>query len=137
MCFFNAPATTEIYTYCHTLSLHDALPSSDPYIPPYLQDRGSYSGDYVPYVPPTDRYAPAPARRAQAYPPQTYPSPASDGYVPPFIDPASRVQRQPDNLMSDIQTSLAPIRRETGPSFEGGIRFRGRDGESGLRSEEN
>src|SRR3546814_16142969 len=34
--------------------------------------------------------------------------------------------------MSDIQTSLAQIRRETGPSFEGGIRFRGRDGESGL-----
>src|SRR3546814_5607780 len=23
---FNDPATTEIYTYCHTLSLHDALP---------------------------------------------------------------------------------------------------------------
>src|SRR3546814_7200941 len=108
---------------------------ADPYIPPYLQDRGGYSGDYVPYVPPTDRYAPAPARRAQAYPPQTYPSPASDGYVPPFIDPASRVQRQPDNLMSDIQTSLAQIRRETGPSFEGGIRFRGRDGQS--RSEEH
>src|SRR3546814_9050094 len=26
--FFNYPATTEIYTYCHTLSLHDALPIS-------------------------------------------------------------------------------------------------------------
>src|SRR3546814_13293483 len=24
--FFSAPATTEIYTYCHTLSLHGALP---------------------------------------------------------------------------------------------------------------
>src|SRR3546814_17980660 len=24
--FFNDPATTVIYTYCHTLSLHDALP---------------------------------------------------------------------------------------------------------------
>src|SRR3546814_20207959 len=24
--FFNGPATTEIYTYCHTLSRHDALP---------------------------------------------------------------------------------------------------------------
>src|SRR3546814_15015128 len=24
--FFNEPATTEIYTYCHTLSQHDALP---------------------------------------------------------------------------------------------------------------
>src|SRR3546814_15188123 len=24
--FFNDPATTEIYTYLHTLSLHDALP---------------------------------------------------------------------------------------------------------------
>src|SRR3546814_4297976 len=29
MCFFfNDPATTEIYTYLHTLSLHDALPIS-------------------------------------------------------------------------------------------------------------
>src|SRR3546814_18997537 len=28
VCFFNATATTEIYTYCHTLSLHDALPIS-------------------------------------------------------------------------------------------------------------
>src|SRR3546814_17290250 len=26
--FFNDTATTEIYTYVHTLSLHDALPSS-------------------------------------------------------------------------------------------------------------
>src|SRR3546814_9039502 len=26
--FFNETATTEIYTYCHTLSLHDALPIS-------------------------------------------------------------------------------------------------------------
>src|SRR3546814_17369359 len=26
--FFNDTATTEIYTYCHTLSLPDALPSS-------------------------------------------------------------------------------------------------------------
>src|SRR3546814_2724957 len=25
-CVFNDTATTEIYTYCHTLSLHDALP---------------------------------------------------------------------------------------------------------------
>src|SRR3546814_19744214 len=24
--FFNDTSTTEIYTYCHTLSLHDALP---------------------------------------------------------------------------------------------------------------
>src|SRR3546814_11091721 len=28
--FFNDTATTEIYTYGHTLSLHDALPISDP-----------------------------------------------------------------------------------------------------------
>src|SRR3546814_17254353 len=26
--FFNEPATTEIYTYVHTLALHDALPIS-------------------------------------------------------------------------------------------------------------
>src|SRR3546814_14494907 len=29
-CFFNETATTEIYTYLHTLSLHDALPISAP-----------------------------------------------------------------------------------------------------------
>src|SRR3546814_4436884 len=28
--FFNDTATTEIYTYCHTLSLHDALPFYHP-----------------------------------------------------------------------------------------------------------
>src|SRR3546814_13330800 len=28
--FFNDPATTEIYTYCHTLSLHGSLPISLP-----------------------------------------------------------------------------------------------------------
>src|SRR3546814_16838086 len=28
MFLLNATATTEIYTYCHTLSLHDALPIS-------------------------------------------------------------------------------------------------------------
>src|SRR3546814_15687488 len=28
-CFFNDTATTEIYTSCHTLSLHDALPISE------------------------------------------------------------------------------------------------------------
>src|SRR3546814_9304679 len=27
-CFFNESSTTEIYTYVHTLSLHDALPIS-------------------------------------------------------------------------------------------------------------
>src|SRR3546814_1807082 len=34
-CFFNDTATTEIYTYLHTLSLHDALPicPSDTAIP--------------------------------------------------------------------------------------------------------
>src|SRR3546814_15477 len=29
LCFFNDTATTEIYTYLHTLSLHDALPIYD------------------------------------------------------------------------------------------------------------
>src|SRR3546814_7943045 len=32
-CFLNDPATTEIYTYLHTLSLHDALPISQWYPP--------------------------------------------------------------------------------------------------------
>src|SRR3546814_325341 len=37
--FFNDPATTEIYTYFPTLSLHDALPFCLPRLPPCLQDR--------------------------------------------------------------------------------------------------
>src|SRR3546814_16971264 len=28
--FFKEPATTEIYTYCHSLALHDALPICKP-----------------------------------------------------------------------------------------------------------
>src|SRR3546814_18410484 len=34
ICFFNAPAPTEIYTYVHTLSLPDALP-----ILPFIEAR--------------------------------------------------------------------------------------------------
>src|SRR3546814_20915228 len=33
--FFHAPAPTDIYTYCHTLSLPDALPISPPSTPPH------------------------------------------------------------------------------------------------------
>src|SRR3546814_18626332 len=70
---------------------------ADPYIPPYLHDRGGYSADYVPYVPPTDRYAPAPARRAPAYSPQTPPSHARYGSVPPFPHSASPLTPHPNN----------------------------------------
>src|SRR3546814_9190696 len=38
--FFNDPATTEIYTYCHTLSLHDALPSC--LLPAPLRSGGTF-----------------------------------------------------------------------------------------------
>src|SRR3546814_8662636 len=37
MFFFNDTATTEIYTYCHTLSLHDALPI-------YFRPEGAFDG---------------------------------------------------------------------------------------------
>ena len=36
--FFNDTATTEIYTICYTLSLHDALPISTYIITPYNVD---------------------------------------------------------------------------------------------------
>src|SRR3546814_15399330 len=41
--FFNETATTENYTYGHTLSLHDALPSSREYLEPvrFLGNRSS------------------------------------------------------------------------------------------------
>src|SRR3546814_7326531 len=38
--FFNDTATTEIYTYRHTLSLHDALPISRQEPPPVTRRRG-------------------------------------------------------------------------------------------------
>ena len=53
-------------------------------------------------------------------------------YVPPFINPANRPRREPDNLTRDIDRSLAEINRTTAPNVEGGIQFRGRSGESGL-----
>src|SRR3546814_287013 len=40
MMFFNDTATTEIYTYLHTLSLHDALPISPVPIPAFLPGSG-------------------------------------------------------------------------------------------------
>src|SRR3546814_11902853 len=42
--FFNDTATTEIYTYCHTLSLHDALPIFNPF---QLRTMGLEPGDMV------------------------------------------------------------------------------------------
>src|SRR3546814_18906501 len=51
--FFNATATTEIYTYYHTLSLHDALPiniagydGTGKYLTPGIIDIHSHLGDY-------------------------------------------------------------------------------------------
>src|SRR3546814_17267036 len=39
--FFNDTATTEIYTYRHTLSLHDSLPiSASRVMAPYAEDEG-------------------------------------------------------------------------------------------------
>src|SRR3546814_2434013 len=38
LCFFNDTAPTELYTYRHTLSLHDALPISDDRLPFLMVD---------------------------------------------------------------------------------------------------
>src|SRR3546814_13398819 len=38
ICFFvNVPATTDMYTYSHTLSLHDALPNSPLHVDDHLR----------------------------------------------------------------------------------------------------
>src|SRR3546814_7677475 len=42
--FFNVSAPTEIYTYCHTLALHDARPISD-----YAQPHAGHSGREGPH----------------------------------------------------------------------------------------
>src|SRR3546814_3670489 len=44
--FFNVPATTEIYTYCHTLTLHDALPIyAAPDRPPAIRRGAAVASD--------------------------------------------------------------------------------------------
>src|SRR3546814_20927077 len=53
LCFFNYTATTEIYTYCHTLSLHDALPISpgtNPAAPKPHPTASLYVGDLNKFV---------------------------------------------------------------------------------------
>src|SRR3546814_12434590 len=42
--FFTEAATTENYTYCHTLSLHDALPISAPH--PIVKHEPSFNLEY-------------------------------------------------------------------------------------------
>ena len=79
----------------------------------------------------TRRARQEPAAIEPAYVPPTVR--ASDVYVPPFVDPAARATRpRSDNLSGDIQRSLAAVQRESGPSIGGGLKFRARDGDSGL-----
>src|SRR3546814_5847423 len=52
--FFKYTATTEIYTYCHTLSLHDALPVSH-----QLGDLGRPAGGEFPAAAPGGEVEPA------------------------------------------------------------------------------
>src|SRR3546814_13370960 len=52
--FFKYTATTEIYTYCHTLSLHDALPVSH-----QLGDLGRPAGSELPAAAPGGEVEPA------------------------------------------------------------------------------
>src|SRR3546814_11276506 len=76
---FNDTATTEIYTYLHTLSLHDALPISPPTIvingPPFRQGSSRPDHDRPPFGLPQDRHqarlraamhGPGRARRSRA-----------------------------------------------------------------------
>src|SRR3546814_19843007 len=51
---FNDTATTEIYTYGHTLSLHDSLPISGPRRSALGRDRGSLGKPVAPKCAPTD-----------------------------------------------------------------------------------
>src|SRR3546814_8371535 len=58
--FFNDSATTALYTYIHTLSLHDALPiwaaGGAPGVPPHcLPDGGAHQQETTSSCPPLDR----------------------------------------------------------------------------------
>ncbi len=62
---------------------------------------------------------------------QPLPPPPIPGYQPP----ANYVQAAPaprDSLESDIERSMAAIAAEAGPTLQGGLAFRARDGEDGL-----
>lgn len=63
---------------------------------------------------------------------QPLPPPPIPGYQPPvaFGQPAAPAPR--DSLESDIDRSMAAIAAEAGPTMQGGLAFRIRDGEAGL-----
>src|SRR3546814_2148072 len=85
MCFFfNDTATTEIYTYCHTLSLHDALPIFP-------------AGPLRTHVPST---ASRPRRAVHARP-GTWPGPAARSW------PRSRSEEHTSELQSLMRISYA------------------------------
>src|SRR3546814_11750234 len=89
--FLNAPATTEIYTYLHTLSLHDALPI-------WSQRRRS------------PRDGPVPCREPSRLcrPTATSADPAANELSPPQLTPypTSRMHpRRNEDLRSEEHTS--------------------------------
>src|SRR3546814_7220466 len=67
--FFNKPATTDIYTYCDTLSLHDALPICCGRVE---FQPGRYAPEYIPAAAqPADRGARRRSRSEVARPEQS------------------------------------------------------------------
>src|SRR3546814_2410145 len=81
--FFNDTATTEIYTYLHTLSLHDALPIC----PPRIEDLPGDPANAVSRVP----------SRVQ--------NPASAAYIEPHV--GQRSEEHTSELQSLMRISYA------------------------------
>src|SRR3546814_10284694 len=95
--FFRDVATTEIYTYCHTLSLHDALPISSWSCS--VRKRCRRRSPASARSPPTP---PAPTASRSTSRPASTPSPASS---PP--SPTGRSEEHPSALQSLMRLPYA------------------------------
>src|SRR3546814_6324161 len=100
--FFHDTAPTEIYTYCHTLSLHDALPISRIARAASAPERRDHS---------RSGRGPAPrpeARCAGRHRPSAPTSPAARGYGAPFRRrPPWRSEEHTSELQSLMRISYA------------------------------
>src|SRR3546814_4280307 len=105
--FFNDPATTEIYTYLHTLSLHDALPIWRRRAAPASSNtrghcRGTAAGRYKGRRPPYSRIPWPPGRPRSAPGSAAPPRPWTDRWYP-----TCRSEEHTSELQSLMRISYA------------------------------
>src|SRR3546814_16815008 len=121
--FFNDPATTEIYTYLHTLSLHDALPIWRRRAAPASSNtrghcRGTAAGRYKGRRPPYSRIPWPPGRPRSAPGSAAPPRPWTDRWYPTCTSgtsgPGTRPPHRGADRKSVVKGKRVSVRVELG-----------------------